>query len=110
MLCACRASCSRAPADTLCLSADVCIAAAVRTPMGSFQGSLASFSATDLGALAIKGDCQHTQRSWQSMHKLGTGGISAAGGRQSHAQLPQHTQTLTASCCRCPCMLLCSRP
>lgn len=33
---------------------DVCIAAAVRTPMGSFQGSLASFSATDLGALAIK--------------------------------------------------------
>lgn len=36
--------------------ADVCIAAAVRTPMGSFQGSLSSFSATDLGALAIKGE------------------------------------------------------
>jgi hypothetical protein len=37
-------------------SSDVCIAAAVRTPMGSFQGSLASFSATDLGAIAIKGE------------------------------------------------------
>lgn len=34
--------------------------------MGSFQGSLASFSATDLGALAIKGDSQHTQRNCQS--------------------------------------------
>lgn len=43
--------------------ADVCIAAAVRTPMGSFQGSLASFSATDLGAIAIKG--QPTRQSTQ---------------------------------------------
>lgn len=33
---------------------DVCIAAAVRTPMGAFQGALASFSATDLGAFAIR--------------------------------------------------------
>lgn len=37
------------------MHADVCIAAAVRTPMGSFQGSLACFSATDLGAFAIRG-------------------------------------------------------
>jgi acetyl-CoA C-acetyltransferase len=35
--------------------ADVCIAAAVRTPIGAFQGSLSSFSATELGSLAIKG-------------------------------------------------------
>ncbi|WIA29054.1 hypothetical protein OEZ86_011566 [Tetradesmus obliquus] len=34
---------------------DVVIAAAVRTPMGAFQGSLSSFSATELGSIAIKG-------------------------------------------------------
>ncbi|KAI9093017.1 Thiolase, N-terminal domain-containing protein [Phlyctochytrium arcticum] len=36
-------------------SRDVYIAAAVRTPIGGFGGSLASFSATELGSLAIKG-------------------------------------------------------
>jgi acetyl-CoA C-acetyltransferase len=34
---------------------DVVIAAAVRTPMGSFNGSLSSVSATRLGAVAIRG-------------------------------------------------------
>ena len=34
---------------------EVVIVAAVRTPMGSFGGSLRSLSATQLGALAIKG-------------------------------------------------------
>ena len=34
---------------------DVFIVAAVRTPIGSFGGSLASISATKLGAAAIKG-------------------------------------------------------
>lgn len=34
---------------------DVVIASAVRTPMGSFRGSLASVSATELGAVAVKG-------------------------------------------------------
>ncbi|XP_050348840.1 acetyl-CoA acetyltransferase, mitochondrial isoform X1 [Nymphalis io] len=33
---------------------DVVIASAVRTPMGSFRGSLASLSATELGAVAVK--------------------------------------------------------
>lgn len=33
---------------------DVVIASAVRTPMGSFRGSLASVSATELGAVAVK--------------------------------------------------------
>lgn len=31
------------------------IASAVRTPIGSFQGSLASLPATKLGSIAIKG-------------------------------------------------------
>jgi len=34
---------------------EVCIVAAVRTPIGSWGGSLKSFSATQLGAIAIKG-------------------------------------------------------
>ena len=33
---------------------DVCILAALRTPMGGFQGSLASFTGPALGAIAIK--------------------------------------------------------
>jgi acetyl-CoA C-acetyltransferase len=40
---------------------EVFIVAAVRTPMGSFGGSLASVSATKLGAAAIKGALDRTQ-------------------------------------------------
>lgn len=39
----------------LAMHADVCILSAARTPMGAFLGSLSSFSATDLGGIAIKG-------------------------------------------------------
>ena len=34
---------------------DVVISSAVRTPMGSFQGKLDSFSASELGGQAIEG-------------------------------------------------------
>ena len=34
---------------------DVVISSAVRTPMGSFQGDLDSFSASELGGIAIEG-------------------------------------------------------
>jgi acetyl-CoA C-acetyltransferase len=34
---------------------EVVIVSAVRTPIGCFQGSLSSISATQLGAIAIKG-------------------------------------------------------
>ena len=34
---------------------DVVISSAVRTPMGGFQGDLDSFSASELGGMAIKG-------------------------------------------------------
>ena len=36
-------------------STDVCIVAAVRTPIGGFNGSLAALSAPALGAAAIQG-------------------------------------------------------
>jgi hypothetical protein len=54
--------------EDVVLAADVCIAAAVRTPMGSFQGSLASFSATDLGGLAIKGNTAASACKQQQQH------------------------------------------
>lgn len=41
--------------DSCIMSKEVYIIAAVRTPMGSFGGSLKSLSATQLGAIAIKG-------------------------------------------------------
>ena len=37
------------------MSKEVFIVAAVRTPIGSFGGSLSSLSATQLGGIAIKG-------------------------------------------------------
>ena len=51
------------PAATPCTDhcqsyTDVCIVGAVRTPFGTFQGSLAGLSATQLGAMAIQGDGQ----------------------------------------------------
>ncbi|KAJ6408612.1 hypothetical protein OIU84_011860 [Salix udensis] len=33
---------------------DVCIVGVARTPMGGFLGSLSSFSATELGSIAIQ--------------------------------------------------------
>ena len=33
---------------------DVVIVSAVRTPVGKFQGALANFSATQLGAIAVR--------------------------------------------------------
>ena len=37
------------------MDTDVCIISAVRTPVGAFMGGLSALSATDLGAIAIKG-------------------------------------------------------
>lgn len=36
------------------VSTDVCIVGVARTPMGGFLGSLSSFSATQLGSIAIE--------------------------------------------------------
>lgn len=40
---------------------DVYISAVVRTPMGGFNGSLASLPATKLGSIAIKGKLQRDE-------------------------------------------------
>lgn len=57
---------------------DVVIVSAVRTPLGSFQGSLSSMSAVKLGGIAIKGACARTSgavyvevregMAWRAMH------------------------------------------
>jgi hypothetical protein len=39
--------------------ADVYIVSYARTPVGAFQGSLASVSATELGGVAIRGTISH---------------------------------------------------
>ncbi len=42
-----------------------CIVSAVRTPLGAFQGALSSYSATELGAFAIRGELWGTFSSQQ---------------------------------------------
>ena len=39
----------------------VVIASAVRTPIGSFQGSISSLKASELGAVAVKNAVQNAQ-------------------------------------------------
>lgn len=40
----------------MCQIIDVFIAASIRTPLGSFNGSLASVSAIKLGSIAVEGE------------------------------------------------------
>ena len=49
---------------------EVYIISAVRTPIGSFGGSLKSLSATQLGAIAIKGASKTTNRCTDSRYDI----------------------------------------
>jgi len=86
------------------MSKNVVIVSACRTPIGSFGGSLSSFSATQLGAIAIE----------QSLKRIGlaknevtevvmgcvlTAGIGQAPARQAalFAGLPEAVQTMTVN-------------
>lgn len=44
---------------------DVCIVGVARTPMGGFLGSLSSFSATQLGSIAI--ECMFYRINWKEL-------------------------------------------
>ena len=81
---------------------DVCIVSAVRTPIGGFNGSLASLSAPALGAAAIKGalakanvNPSAVQQCW--MGNVLSAGIGQAPARQAARQagLPDSTQCTT---------------
>ncbi len=57
---------------------DVVIVAAVRTPIGSFGGSLASFSATQLGGLAIKAAVKNAGLKPENIQEVYMGNVLSA--------------------------------
>jgi acetyl-CoA C-acetyltransferase len=64
----------------------VYIVSAVRTPMGSFGGKLADFSATQLGAIALKGALQRATGSTEAVQEVLFGNVLSAGLGQSPAR------------------------
>ncbi len=80
----------------------VVITAAKRTPVGSFSGALSSFSAAQLGSIAIKGILEESKIDVNLideviMGNVLTGGQGQAPGRQAalFAGLPEKTECLT---------------
>ncbi|MEN9510212.1 MAG: hypothetical protein RLZZ370_31 [Bacteroidota bacterium] len=65
---------------------DVVIAAAVRTPMGSFNGSLASVSATRLGAVAIRAAVEKAGIDASLVQEVFMGSVLQAGLGQAPAR------------------------
>lgn len=65
---------------------EVYILTAVRTPMGSFGGSLASFSATDLGTIAIKGALEKAGVSPSEVNEVFMGNVCSANLGQAPAR------------------------
>src|SRR3546814_16834468 len=77
----------------------IVILAYARTPMGSFQGSLAGASATDLGAAAVGAAVARAGVDSQAIERIYMGcvlpaGLGQAPARQAalHAGLPQHVE------------------
>ncbi|MGQ0551596.1 MAG: acetyl-CoA C-acetyltransferase [Planctomycetota bacterium] len=84
------------------MSTEVVIASAVRTPIGKFQGTLASFTAPQLGALAVRAAVQRAGINAADVQEtiLGcvlTAGVGQAPARQAAraAGIPDHTSALT---------------
>lgn len=65
---------------------DVVIVSATRTPMGSFQSSLASLSATQLGAIAIESAIQRAGISKEDINEVYMGNVVSAGLGQAPAR------------------------
>lgn len=65
---------------------DVVIVEGARTPIGKFNGSLAGFSATDLGGIAIAGALQSAGVDAASVDKVVMGHVLTAGEGQSAAR------------------------
>ncbi|XP_068122993.1 acetyl-CoA acetyltransferase, mitochondrial [Hyperolius riggenbachi] len=71
---------------------EVVIASAVRTPIGSFQGSLASLPATQLGSVAIKAAVEKAGIPAQEVNEVYMGNVIQAG----QGQAPSRQATLGA--------------
>lgn len=65
---------------------DVVIVSAVRTPIGSFQGSLSSLSATELGGIAVKGAVEKAGISNDKVNEVYMGNVCSAGLGQAPAR------------------------
>jgi acetyl-CoA C-acetyltransferase len=65
---------------------EVIIAAAARTPVGSFNGALASLSAHDLGAIAIAAACERAGVAPADVHEVIMGQVLTAGEGQNPAR------------------------
>jgi acetyl-CoA C-acetyltransferase len=68
------------------MSKEVYIVAAVRTPMGSFMGCLSSISATQLGAIAIKGALEKSGLKAENINEVFMGNVLQAGVGQAPAR------------------------
>ncbi|MGB1056075.1 MAG: acetyl-CoA C-acyltransferase [Flavobacteriales bacterium] len=68
------------------MSNTVYIVSAVRTPMGSFQGKLASVPATRLGSIAIEGALKHANLDASSVQEVFMGQVLQAGAGQAPAR------------------------
>ena len=68
------------------MNKEVYIVAAVRTPIGSFGGSLSSISATTLGGIAIKGALEKAGLSKDSIDEVIMGSVIQAGLGQAPAR------------------------
>ncbi len=68
------------------MSKDVVIVSAVRTPMGSFMGSLSNISAVDLGSIAIKGSLEKIKLSPEHVDEVFFGNVVQAGLGQAPAR------------------------
>lgn len=65
---------------------DVVILDAVRTPIGSFQGSLSSLSATQLGGIAVKSLLDRTGIAGDKVNEIYMGNVCSAGLGQAPAR------------------------
>lgn len=65
---------------------EVVIVAAKRTPVGSFQGSLASLSAPELGSIAIRGALESVKLSPEHVNEVFMGNVLSSGVGQAPAR------------------------
>src|SRR5687768_9238331 len=82
----------------------VVVASYARTPMGGFQGALASVKSTDLGAVAVKAALKRAGVSGESVERIYMGCVLAAGLGQAPARqaalaagLPRAVQATTVN-------------
>ena len=68
------------------MSNTVYVVSAVRTPMGSFQGKLASVPATRLGSIAIEGALKHAGLEASAVQEVFMGQVLQAGAGQAPAR------------------------